>query len=178
MSNIKYRPEVDGLRALAVIPVILFHLGYSWIHGGFVGVDVFFVISGYLISLIILREQQQGNFTFAAFWARRARRILPALSSVILASILAGVFILFRTDWKGLGEQGLSVFGLIANFKMLELASNYWAPTHSRQVKAWMPASTGDFRVRLPRSTCLGSGSNVSNSARSRALISRTARRS
>ena len=152
MSTIKYRPEVDGLRALAVIPVILFHLGYSWIHGGFVGVDVFFVISGYLISLIILREQQQGNFTFAAFWARRARRILPALSSVILASILAGVFILFRTDWKGLGEQGLSVFGLIANFKMLELASNYWAPTSHETplLHTWSLAVEEQFYLFYP----------------------------
>jgi peptidoglycan/LPS O-acetylase OafA/YrhL len=128
LSSIKYRPEVDGLRALAVIPVVLFHLGVSWIHGGFVGVDVFFVISGYLISLIILREQQQGVFTLKGFWIRRARRILPALSSMILASMIAGFFILFRSDWKGLGSQGLSVFALVANVKMWKLTSNYWAP--------------------------------------------------
>tara|TARA_Y100000815_G_scaffold227187_1_gene215679 strand:+ start:193 stop:429 length:237 start_codon:yes stop_codon:yes gene_type:complete len=76
----KYRPEIDGLRAIAVVPVILFHAGFSWFEGGFVGVDVFFVISGYLITTIILDEMKSGHFSIANFYERRARRILPALS--------------------------------------------------------------------------------------------------
>jgi peptidoglycan/LPS O-acetylase OafA/YrhL len=152
MNTIKYRPEVDGLRALAVIPVILFHLGFKWIQGGFVGVDVFFVISGYLISLIILREQEQGNFTFRAFWIRRARRIIPALASVILASMVAGFFILFRFDWKALGEQGLSVFALVANFKMWKSASNYWAPAahETPLLHTWSLAVEEQFYLFYP----------------------------
>ena len=73
-----YRPEIDGLRALAVIPVIFFHAGFEAFGGGFVGVDVFFVISGYLITSIILRERASGSFTLAGFYERRARRLLPA----------------------------------------------------------------------------------------------------
>jgi peptidoglycan/LPS O-acetylase OafA/YrhL len=78
-----YRPEIDGLRALAVLPVIAFHAGFSWLSGGFVGVDVFFVISGYLITSILISERQAGRFSIAAFYERRARRILPALFLVV-----------------------------------------------------------------------------------------------
>ena len=74
----KYRAEIDGLRAIAVIPVILFHAGFTQFSGGFVGVDVFFVISGYLITTIILSEKEQGTFSLINFYERRARRILPA----------------------------------------------------------------------------------------------------
>ena len=82
----KYRPEIDGLRALAVLPVILFHAGFEWFSGGFVGVDVFFVISGYLITTIIISEMAEGKFSIVNFYERRARRILPALFFVIIAS--------------------------------------------------------------------------------------------
>lgn len=81
----KYRPEIDGLRAVAVIPVILFHAGFEAFSGGFVGVDVFFVISGYLITSIIMEEIQKGRFSIATFYERRARRILPALLVVVVA---------------------------------------------------------------------------------------------
>ena len=82
-----YRPEIDGLRAVAVVPVILFHGGISGFSGGFVGVDVFFVISGYLITSILLREMGQGRFSLWRFWERRARRILPALVLVMVCCI-------------------------------------------------------------------------------------------
>lgn len=80
-----YRREIDGLRAVAVIPVLLFHAGFEFFGGGFVGVDVFFVISGYLITSIILAEKQAGTFSILGFYERRARRILPALFVVMLA---------------------------------------------------------------------------------------------
>ncbi|MGS0730727.1 acyltransferase family protein, partial [Shewanella sp. 0m-11] len=83
----RYRAEVDGLRALAVIPVILFHAGFSALSGGFVGVDVFFVISGYLITSIILTELESNRFSIINFYERRARRILPVLFFVILVCI-------------------------------------------------------------------------------------------
>jgi peptidoglycan/LPS O-acetylase OafA/YrhL len=82
-----YRREIDGLRAVAVIPVILFHAGFSIFSGGFVGVDVFFVISGYLITTILLKELADGEFSILRFYERRARRILPALFVVMLACI-------------------------------------------------------------------------------------------
>ena len=82
-----YRREIDGLRALAVLPVILFHAGFEVFSGGFVGVDIFFVISGYLITTIILTELEQGKFSIVNFYERRARRILPALFLVMLVCI-------------------------------------------------------------------------------------------
>ncbi|MCL0099997.1 acyltransferase [Dehalococcoidia bacterium] len=82
--NTKYRSEIDGLRALAVVPVILFHAGIESFSGGFIGVDVFFVISGYLITTLIINEMDRGAFSLASFYERRARRILPALFFVML----------------------------------------------------------------------------------------------
>lgn len=90
----KYRPEIDGLRAVAVVPVILFHAGFSIFSGGFVGVDIFFVISGYLITTIIMSELEAGTFSLLRFYERRARRILPALFLVVLCCLLpAWVFL-------------------------------------------------------------------------------------
>jgi peptidoglycan/LPS O-acetylase OafA/YrhL len=83
----KYRREIDGLRAVAVLPVILFHAGFSIFSGGYVGVDVFFVISGYLITSILISELEQGKFSIVRFYERRARRILPALFFVMLACV-------------------------------------------------------------------------------------------
>jgi peptidoglycan/LPS O-acetylase OafA/YrhL len=74
-----YRPEIDGLRAVAVVPVVLFHAGISLFSGGFVGIDVFFVVSGYLITSIILSDMDEGKFSLLGFYERRARRILPVL---------------------------------------------------------------------------------------------------
>ena len=79
-----YRREIDGLRAIAVLPVMLFHADFQTFSGGFVGVDVFFVISGYLITTIILAELQAGKFSIINFYERRARRILPALFVIML----------------------------------------------------------------------------------------------
>jgi len=84
---LKYRTEIDGLRALAVVPVILFHAGFELFSGGFVGVDVFFVISGYLITTIIIEDIDNKRFSIVNFYERRARRILPALFFVMLVCI-------------------------------------------------------------------------------------------
>src|SRR6056297_1339994 len=83
----QYRPEIDGLRAVAVVPVILFHAGFALFSGGYVGVDVFFVISGYLITSLILEDLDRGTFSLLHFYERRARRIFPALFLVVAACI-------------------------------------------------------------------------------------------
>jgi peptidoglycan/LPS O-acetylase OafA/YrhL len=93
MSNLRYRPEIDGLRALAVIGVVLYHIGLGF-PGGYVGVDVFFVISGYLITGIIIKDLRKGTFSMLDFWVRRIRRILPAVYVMIIASLILGYFIL------------------------------------------------------------------------------------
>jgi peptidoglycan/LPS O-acetylase OafA/YrhL len=112
---IKYRPEIDGLRAVAVVPVILFHGGFHGFGGGFVGVDVFFVISGYLITSIILAEQRAGSFTLAGFYERRVRRILPALFLVILACVPLAWTLLLPGDLKAFCESALSVVFFVSN---------------------------------------------------------------
>ena len=87
-SRPNYRPDIDGLRALAIIPVVIFHAFPTIMPGGFVGVDIFFVISGFLISGIVLHALQRGTFTFASFYANRIRRLFPALL-VMLAACFA-----------------------------------------------------------------------------------------
>ncbi len=96
--KINYRPEIDGLRALAVFPVVLYHGGFSLFGGGFVGVDVFFVISGYLITTIILKDLEDGSFSLINFYERRARRILPALFLVIIFSSILSFIFLTRSE--------------------------------------------------------------------------------
>lgn len=82
----QYRSEIDGLRAVAILPVMLFHAGFGLFQGGYVGVDVFFVISGFLITQTIAEEMARGRFTLTGFYERRARRILPALFVVLAVS--------------------------------------------------------------------------------------------
>jgi peptidoglycan/LPS O-acetylase OafA/YrhL len=108
-----YRREVDGLRAVAVLPVILFHAGASVLSGGFVGVDVFFVISGYLITSILREDIGQGRFSYLDFYERRARRLLPALFAVLLCTFLAACFLLLPQDTQSLAESmvAVSLFG-------------------------------------------------------------------
>jgi peptidoglycan/LPS O-acetylase OafA/YrhL len=126
MRTIKYRAEIDGLRALAVLPVLLFHLNPSLLSGGFIGVDVFFVISGFLITSIILKEQAAGDFTFSGFWMRRIRRIMPAMLTMLIATSLGGYFILFGPYWHELGRQVLSALFIYANVEMWQATGNYW----------------------------------------------------
>src|SRR5262244_2592662 len=95
-----YRREIDGLRALAVIPVILFHAGFRVFSGGFIGVDVFFVISGYLITSILLSELDSGTYSLLNFYERRARRILPALFFVMALCIPFAWLWMFPQDLK------------------------------------------------------------------------------
>ena len=106
-ARMLYRKEIDGLRALAVLPVILFHAGIPAFGGGFVGVDVFFVISGYLITSIILAEKQEGTFTLSGFYERRARRILPALFAVMAICVAVAWFYFLPDQMKTFG-QGIS----------------------------------------------------------------------
>lgn len=114
-----YRPDIDGLRALSILAVLAYHGFPSALSGGFVGVDVFFVVSGYLITNLILSELQQERFTFASFYARRVRRIFPALIVVLIAVFAAGWAILFANEFAQLGEHiaGAAVF--ISNFVLL-----------------------------------------------------------
>ena len=101
----QYRPEIDGLRAVAVLPVILFHAGFGLFSGGYVGVDVFFVISGYLITSILLADLERGRFSILRFYERRARRILPALFVVMLACLPFAYLWMLPTQLKDFAQS-------------------------------------------------------------------------
>lgn len=121
----KYRAEIDGLRALAVLPVILFHAGFEWFSGGFVGVDVFFVISGYLITTIIISEMTEGKFSIVNFYERRARRILPALIFVMAACLPFAWLWLTPNDLKDFGQSLVAVSTFSSNI-LFSLESGYF----------------------------------------------------
>ena len=110
-----YRADIDGLRAVAVLSVIFFHAEFPWARGGFSGVDVFFVISGYLITGIVRRELDAAAFSFARFYERRARRILPALLLVTAATLAACVMLMLPTDLPPVGRSAVSVLAFAAN---------------------------------------------------------------
>lgn len=121
----KYRREIDGLRALAVVPVILFHAGFKLFSGGFVGVDIFFVISGYLITSILLTDLSNQNFSILRFYERRARRILPALFLVLAVSTLVAWFLLIPGDMKDFAHSLAAVSVFASNHFFLH-KSNYF----------------------------------------------------
>lgn len=101
----KYRPEIDGMRAVAVILVLLFHAEGSWCPGGFIGVDVFFVISGYLITSIIRKDVAAGKFSLLNFYERRARRILPAFVVMLTTVLAVSLFVVLPSAFKGVGRS-------------------------------------------------------------------------
>ena len=119
MSHTKkswYRPDIDGLRALAIIPVVLFHADIAGFSGGFVGVDIFFVISGFLITSILLRELKEERFSLTTFFERRLRRIVPALTVMIMGVLAAGyVIVLFPIDYIDMGQSALAQAVFLAN---------------------------------------------------------------
>jgi peptidoglycan/LPS O-acetylase OafA/YrhL len=102
---IKYRKDIDGLRALAVMSVVLYHLFPIIIQGGFMGVDIFFVISGYLISSIIFKNLEANNFSIYDFYAKRIKRIFPALILVIISCLVAGWFIMNSIEYVQLSKH-------------------------------------------------------------------------
>lgn len=108
-NSVKYRPEIDGLRAVAVVPVILFHAGVPAFSGGYIGVDIFFVISGYLITSILIGDIRSQQFSILSFYERRIKRILPALCVVMLATLLPAYLLLLPTELEAYGRSLIAV---------------------------------------------------------------------
>ena len=125
-SRPKYRPDVDGMRALAILSVLIFHAYPSSLPGGFVGVDIFFVISGYLISSIIFRGLTLGTFSFFDFYARRVRRIFPAVTVVILGSFLLGFFFLTPYELEDLIRESPYAAFFLENWRLYVTTGGYW----------------------------------------------------
>ncbi|MGE3977183.1 MAG: acyltransferase family protein, partial [Nitrospira sp.] len=122
MRGMSYRPEIDGLRALAVLPVVLYHAGLSWLPGGFMGVDVFFVISGYLITKIIWNELQSEQFGLGSFYERRFRRIIPALLAVVLFVLLFSLYAALPSQLVDTSRSAIAALLSISNF-------HFWTQT-------------------------------------------------
>ena len=111
-----YRPEIDGLRALAIMPVVLFHADFQNFNGGYVGVDIFFVISGYLIMSLILKEIENKEFSLINFYERRARRILPVLFLIILLCMPFAWIILLPADLELFIETAVASITFWSNY--------------------------------------------------------------
>ncbi len=112
----KYRPDIDGLRAVAILVVVLYHAFPRWMPGGFIGVDVFFVISGFLISTILFSSLERERFSIGEFYVRRVQRIFPSLIVVLLATLAFGWFVLLAEEYKQLGKHTAAGVGFVQNF--------------------------------------------------------------
>jgi len=145
-----YRPDIDGLRAVAVLGVVLFHAGLGF-PGGFVGVDVFFVISGFLITSLILKELRNNTFSFLDFWERRARRILPALAVVTAAILIAGWFLLLPQDYKFLGGHVIALAAFSANIQFWREISYFATASDEKPLlHTWSLSVEEQFYLLIP----------------------------
>ena len=151
-SSALYRREIDGLRACAVVPVVLFHLGSGWLPGGFLGVDVFFVISGFLITRILLRDIEAGTFSFTEFMVRRILRILPAMLTMIVATLAVTWFFFFRPDQPTIGRQAVAALLSVANVYFWRTTGNYWGPQaeQSPLLHTWSLSVEEQFYIVAP----------------------------
>lgn len=162
-SSLSYRADIDGLRAIAVLGVVLFHAGFA-VSGGYVGVDVFFVISGFLITTLLKRDLSRGSFSFADFWARRVRRIVPALLVVVLATLLAGYVVLLPSDYADVSRSVLAVTALVSNIYFWKETGYFdesaetkpllhtWSLSLEEQFYVFIPLLLwGLFRLQRPR---------------------------
>jgi peptidoglycan/LPS O-acetylase OafA/YrhL len=146
-----YRPEIDGLRAIAVLPVIFFHAGFDFFSGGFVGVDIFFVISGYLITSILLRDLEEGQFSIVRFYERRVKRILPALFFVILCCLPIAWFLMLPDELQSFGQSLMAVSTFTSNIYFWR-TTNYFKPSaeYLPLIHTWSLGVEEQFYVFFP----------------------------
>lgn len=148
---IRYRPDIDGLRALAVLPVVLFHAGVPWLGGGFVGVDIFFVISGYLITAILLKDIHQDQFNIARFYERRLRRIFPALFVVLALTTIAAALWMIPKDFKDFGIALTGAVFFFSNIVFWRQSGYFDLPAESKPLlHTWSLAVEEQFYIVFP----------------------------
>ncbi len=147
----KYRPDIDGLRAVAILPVVLYHTGFSLFSGGFVGVDIFFVISGYLITFIIHEDIKAGRFTISGFYERRIRRIFPALFTVILFCFVTAASILLPQAFESFAQSVVAATLFVANIYFLTESDYFAAAADSRPLlHTWSLSVEEQFYLFFP----------------------------
>ncbi|MDK2778508.1 MAG: acyltransferase [Pseudomonadota bacterium] len=147
----KYRAEIDGLRAIAVIPVILFHAGFESFSGGFIGVDIFFVISGYLITSILIEDIKANNFSIIRFYEKRARRILPALFFIILLCIPFSWLWMLPNQMKEFGQSLIAVSLFSSNFLFWKQSDYFSAATDEKPLlHTWSLAVEEQYYLFFP----------------------------
>lgn len=152
-TNIKYRADVDGLRAVAVLLIVLFHAYPSLMPKGFIGVDIFFVVSGYLISTIVYVGVELGTFTFTEFYSRRIRRILPSLILVLLSCLLFGWYILLEGEYQQLGKHVFSGASFISNFSLWRESGYFdYAANRKPLLHLWSLGIEEQFYIFFPLS--------------------------
>jgi peptidoglycan/LPS O-acetylase OafA/YrhL len=159
-SAFAYRPDIDGLRAISILLVVLYHAEPWLVPGGYIGVDVFFVISGYLITRLILGEIEAGGFSALTFYARCVRRIFPALIVVLAASWLIGWFVLLSDAFTRLGKNIAAGVGFVSNlFELYQIG--YFAPdiAESPLVHLWSLGIEEQFYIVWPLTLLLIAGS-------------------
>jgi peptidoglycan/LPS O-acetylase OafA/YrhL len=151
LKILSYQPEVDGLRSIAVLSVLIFHAFPSILPGGFIGVDIFFVISGYLISQIIFKSVASGGFSIGNFYGRRVRRIFPSLLIVLVFTIIAGWFILMPADFKRLGQHIVAGAYFLSNFSLLGESGYFDASADTKiLIHLWSLSIEEQFYVFWP----------------------------
>ncbi len=152
-----YKPHIDGLRALAVVPVILYHAHVAGFPGGFVGVDVFFVISGYLITGLILHELEQGTFTLAGFYERRIRRIVPALLLVVAVSVAIASAYFIPSEFKDFCRSVIGTVLAVSNIQFWQQAGYFDAPAELKPLlHTWSLAVEEQYYIVFPLLAMLG----------------------
>ena len=145
-----YRPDIDGMRAIAVLSVVFYHAGLGF-PGGYVGVDVFFVISGYLITALIIKDLERGSFSMPNFWERRIRRIFPALAVMVAVTCVAGWFLLLPEDLAKLGASVIAQSLLVSNFYFWR-TTNYFGGANEEKplLHTWSLAVEEQFYLIFP----------------------------
>ncbi|WP_201615704.1 acyltransferase family protein [Psychrobacter urativorans] len=147
----KFRKDINGLRAIAVIAVVLFHFNDSWMPGGFAGVDVFFVISGFLMTGIIFRGVEKDSFSIFKFYVARANRIIPALALLCLVLLVFGWFYLIPIDYKTLGKHAGSSISFLSNFAYWREAGYFDAASHEKWLlHSWSLSVEWQFYIIYP----------------------------
>lgn len=151
LHKLTYRAEIDGLRAFAVLAVVLFHAFPTWLRGGFIGVDIFFVISGFLITRHIFENLDNESFSFIDFFGRRIRRIFPALTLIMISSLAFGWFILLEGEYTQLGKHIASGAGFIVNFILVDESGYFDGAAETKpMLHLWSLAVEEQFYIVWP----------------------------